>query len=316
MTNVDELDVVFGAGAIGLAVADELAASGARVRVVHRSGQATLPAGVEAVAGDASDRPSWRAREGASVVYQCLNPPYHQWAELFPPLQEAVLGGAAAAEAKLVSMENVYMYGSTGGAPITEDVPYAATTRKGRVRAQMAEQWEAAHRAGKVRATAGRASDFFGPRGRISAMGERVFDRALAGKTAEVLGDPDQPHTYSYLSDIARGLVILGARDEALGQAWHLPSAETRTTCAFVQAVFEQAGTDPKLRTLPKAMMPLIGLFNRPVQEMREMLYEFEEPFILDDSKFEKAFGPIATPLPEAISATLDWYRDEQQSSS
>ena len=254
-----------------------------------------------------------RACEGASVVYQCLNPPYHRWAELFPPLQEAVLDGAAAAGAKLVSMENVYMYGSTGGAPITEDVPYAATTRKGRVRARMAEQWQAAHRAGKVRATAGRASDFFGPRGRISAMGERVFDRALAGKTAEVLGDPDQPHTYSYLGDIARGLVILGERDEALGEAWHIPSAETRTTRAFVEAVFERAGAEARLRALPRWLVPLIGLFNRPVRELREMLYEFEEPFILDHSRFEKAFGQIATPLPEAIDATLEWYRGEQR---
>ena len=229
-----------------------------------------------------------------------------------------MLDGAAAAGAKLVSMENVYMYGSTGGASITEDVPYAATTRKGRVRAQMAEQWQSAHRAGKVRATAGRASDFFGPRGRLSQMGERVFDRALAGKTAEVLGDPDQPHTFTYVPDIARGLVRLGERDEALGEAWHIPSAETRTTREFVRAVFEHAGTaqvggGPKLRAMPNWLMPLIGLFNVPVRELREMRYEFEEPFVLDHSKFEKAFGQIATPLPEAIDATLEWYRSERQ---
>ena len=115
-------------------------------------------------------------------------PPYTKWPELFPPLQAAVLKGAASAGAKLVSFENLYLYGPTSGAPLTEDLPFAATGPKGRVRAQMARDLLAAHDAGRVRVAIGRASDYFGPRGLVSHMGERVFYPALAGNNAQVIG--------------------------------------------------------------------------------------------------------------------------------
>jgi nucleoside-diphosphate-sugar epimerase len=147
------------------------------------------------------------------------------------------LQGAAAAGAKLVSFENLYAYGPTGGAPLTEDLPLAATGRKGRVRAQMARDLLDAHEAGNVRVAIGRASDFFGPRGLVSHMGERVFYPVLAGKNAQVLGDPTQPHTFSYIPDIAAGLATLGTRDEADGRAWHLPNADTVTIRAFIEGL-------------------------------------------------------------------------------
>ena len=304
MSDADGLQVVLGAGPVGLALVEELTARG-------RSGAASAPEGVEVRAADISDPANAiEACSDAAVIYQCLNPPYSQWAELFPPLQEAVIEGAASADAKLVSMENVYMYGPTSGAPISEDMPYAATTKKGRVRARMAQQWEQAHRDGRVRATAARASDFYGPRALLTAVGERAFYPAIEGKAAQVLGDPDQPHTYTYVPDIARGLAILGERDEALGEAWHLPSAETLTTREFVARIAEAAGTDAGVRPLPKWLLPIVSLFSKPLREQKEMLYEFEEPFVLDHSKFEKAFGDISTPLSEAIPATVQWFRE------
>jgi nucleoside-diphosphate-sugar epimerase len=212
------LHVVFGTGPVGLAVADELLRRGERVRLVNRSGKAAAPEGVVVVGGDATDEIFAReASVGATVVYFALNPPYHQWPELFPSLQEGVLEGAASAGARLVAMENVYMYGPTGGRPLTEDLPYAPGTRKGEVRARMSRELFAAHDAGKVRVTAGRASDFFGPRVTDSAAGETIFGRAVAGKAAQVVGDPELPHTYTYAPDVGKDLVILGEREEALG---------------------------------------------------------------------------------------------------
>lgn len=74
---------------------------------------AAIPAGVSVVAGDATDPESARkAAQGASVVYNALNAPnYEQWVTQFPPLQRGVLEGAARVGAKLVVMENLYMYG-------------------------------------------------------------------------------------------------------------------------------------------------------------------------------------------------------------
>ena len=306
----DGLHVVFGTGPVGLAVMDELVRQGKSVRMVNRSGRAELAEGVELVGGDAADPTFTReVSAGASDVYFALNPPYDRWPELFPPLQAGVLEGAASAGAKLVAVENLYMYGPTGGRPLEEDLPYAANTRKGTVRAGMARKLMEADASGKVRVAIGRASDFFGPHVLTSAAGEQVFGRAVEGKSAQVAGDPDQPHTYTYAPDIGKGLVALGEREEALGRAWHLPSPETVTTRRFVEVIFEEAGEPARLQTAPKFVLRAMGLFNPPLRETIEMLYEFEEPFVVDHSDFQQAFGMQATPLRRAISETVRWYR-------
>ncbi len=297
-----------------MSVMDELVQrSPRRVRMVNHSGRARVPHGVEVVGGDATDEAFAReASEGASVVYFALNPPYDKWPELFPGLQAGVLKGAASAGAKLIAMENLYMYGPTDGRPITEDLPYAPNTRKGRVRAMMSEELMEAHRSGRVRVAIGRASDFFGPRVLTSAAGEQVFGRAVEGKSAQVAGDPDQPHTYTYVPDIGKGLVVLGEREEALGRAWHLPSPETLTTRQFVEMIFEEVGKPARIQAAPKIVLRALGLFNPAIRETIEMLYEFEEPFVVDDSRFEREFGEQATPLREAIQHTVRWYREQR----
>ena len=314
MTDTGELHLVFGTGPVGTSVMEALMQRGRRrVRMVNRSGRASVPEGVEVVGGDATHEAFAReVSQGASAVYFALNPPYNKWPELFPPLQAGVLEGAASAGVKLVAMENLYMYGPTDGRLLTEDLPQAPNTRKGAVRAMMSEELMEAHTSGRVRVAIGRASDFFGPRVLASAAGEQVFGRAVQGKSAQVAGDPDQPHTYTYVPDIGRGLVVLGEREEALGRAWHLPSPETVTTRQFVEMIFEEVGKPARIQAAPKILLRAIGLFNPGIRETIEMLYEFEEPFVVDHSKFERAFGEQATPLREAIQGSVRWYREER----
>jgi nucleoside-diphosphate-sugar epimerase len=307
----NDLHVVFGTGAIGRATIEILAARGTPVRAVNRSGRAEVPDGVEVLGGDASDPVfATEASKRASVVYLCLNPPYTRWPEMFPPLQAAVLEGAAAVGAKYVAMDNLYAYGPTGGAPLSEDLPYAATGSKGRTRARMARDLLEAHGSGKVRVAIGQASDYFGPGGLLTAMGERVFYPALAGKKAQVIGDPDQLHSYSYIPDIANGLVTLADHDEADGSAWHLPNAPAITTREFIDEVYAAAGNAPQIQAMTRIMVNVVGLFNGQVRELKEMLYEFEAPYVVDSSRFESAFGVHATPLDEAIPTTVEWFRE------
>lgn len=194
----NDLHVIFGTGPVGLAIMEELAQTGRQVRMVNRSAHADLPAGVALVSGDAAD-PSFATRcaLGASVVYQVLNPPYHRWPELFADLQSSVMTAARASGAVLISVENLYMFGSTGGTAMAEDTPFGPNTRKGTVRAAMARALADAHDRGDIRAASVRASDYFGPRVLQSALGDRVFARILDGKPAQVIGDPDLPHTYT-----------------------------------------------------------------------------------------------------------------------
>jgi nucleoside-diphosphate-sugar epimerase len=306
--------VIFGTGAIGLATLDALRRRGETARLVNRSGSARVPDDVELVGGDARDPAFTTAvARGADVVYQTLNPPYQDWTAQFPQLQAGVLAAAEAAGARLVSMENVYMYGRPAGRPLTEDRAYDAHTKKGQLRGAMARELLAAHDAGRVQVAIGRASDYFGPRGGVqSNLGDRVFPAALAGKTATVLGNPDQPHSYTYIPDIGQGLAVLGEHPDAPGQVWHLPNdPDTRTTRQLVDIAYRHAGqSGGRLRTLPPLMLRAIGLINPTMRELVEMQYQFDEPFIVDSSKIANKLGVQATPLEQALTDTLTEYRD------
>ena len=309
--NERNLHVVLGTGPLGLAVASHLAARGDRVRAANRAGRADLPEGVEVVGADvAVAADAKRACAGAAVVYHCANPPYARWSELHPPLMDAVIEGSAAAGSRLVFGDNLYAYGPVDG-PLTEDLPYLATGPNGRTRARIAETLMRAHESGRVRATIGRGSDFFGPHAHLSTVGDRVFARALEGKPAQVLGNPEVPHTATYIEDFARALVTLAEQDEALGEVWHVPNAETVTARRFVQMVFEAAGHPPRLRPAPRWGIAMAALFNPTLRAVKEQLYQSEGPWVVDSSKFERAFGWRATPLPEAIRATVAWFRDD-----
>jgi nucleoside-diphosphate-sugar epimerase len=313
---MNDVHVVFGMGAIGLAVIDELAARGVGVRAVNRSGRAQVPGQVEVVAGDASD-PGFAmgAAAGAAVVYQCLNPGYHRWADLFPPLQDAVTRAARTASARYVSFENTYMYGDTHGAPITESTPPRAHTRKGKVRLAMAEQLRRLHDAGDLAVTTARASDYFGPRATDqSPLGDLVIGSALAGKPARVVGDPEQPHSYTFTRDVARTLAALGTREDVAGEVFHVPNAPAQTTRQIVATIAEALGSPVKLRAAPRALLRLIGLFNPTVRELDEMRYEFTQPFIVDSTKAESRLGMEPTPLDEAIAQTVTWFRNQSRS--
>jgi nucleoside-diphosphate-sugar epimerase len=305
--------VIFGTGAIGLATLDALRRRGETVRLVNRSGHARVPDEVEVIGGDARD-PDFTAdvAQGARVLYQTLNPPYAEWTAQFPGLQAGVLTAAEATGARLVSMENVYMYGRPAGRTLTEDRAYDAHTKKGQLRGRMARELLAAHVAGRVQVAIGRASDYFGPRGGAqSNLGDRVFPAAQAGKTATVLGDPDQPHTYTYIPDIGEALAVLGEHPDAPGQVWHLPNdPNTRTTRQLVDIVYQHARQPrTKLRAMPPLMLRALGLINPTVRELAEMQYQFEEPFIVDSSKIANKLGAQATPIDQALNDTLTTYR-------
>jgi nucleoside-diphosphate-sugar epimerase len=313
---IEGLHVVFGAGQVGRALAAHLAGLGLQVRVVSRQPPAVLADGIDWWAADAADADAaTAAAKGATAVYQCLNAPYTQWPQQFPPLQRGVLTAAQRNEALSVSLENVYGYGPTGGIPMTEDLPLAATTVKGRTRAAMTNELLAAADSGQVRIAIGRASDFFGAGVTESTLGKQVFANALAGKRADFLGDPDLPHTYSYVPDIAAGLATLGTDERAVGQVWHLPGPETLTTRRVLEHLAAEVGHPVGVRSLPGLVVRALGLVSPMMRSLAEMAYEFEEPFVLDTTKYESTFGDSGTSLDAAITETITWYRARKATS-
>ncbi len=308
---MEEVHAVLGAtGSAGRAVVHELASRNKRVRAVSRTGHGDPLPGTEHIRTDVTNIAALReACRGASVVYHCVNVPYQLWAAQLLPIAEAIIDAAAAAGARLIVMDNLYMYGRTKG-PMTEATPRNAQGKKGRLRATLEVRLLEAHRSGRVRVAIGRASDFYGAKANSAPMFLAV-EPALKGRTASWLGSLDAPHTLSYLPDVGWGLVTLAERDGSLGEVWHLPAAKALTGRQFFEMVFHELGQPPRIRVLRRPVMLLGGLFSPLIREATEVLYQYEYPFVMDASKFTRAFGDRVTPHRDAIHQTIEALREE-----
>jgi nucleoside-diphosphate-sugar epimerase len=301
--------VIFGGGQVGQPLARMLLNGGNRVRIVKRS--PGTPEGVELTQGDATD-PNFciEAARGASSVYHCMNPPYDSriWADVIPKYTENLIAAAGRHGARLVVLESVYMSGKPGGRPFNEDSPINPCSRKGEIRAREAERLFEAHRRGESRVTAGRASDFYGPGGTTSHLGDQFWRPAMHGKKARVLVDPDAIHTYHYIPDVAAGLMTLGlADDDAYGRPWMLPCAPVETMRALAARFSSHLGQEIRLAQMPRWLVKTLGVFVPILREVDEMLYQWDEPFVIDDRRFRERFGVQPTDVQQAAADTVAW---------
>lgn len=302
--------VVFGAGALGREVARQLVGEGARVRLVSRSGSTSLQ-GVEPVATDLTNPASAvTAALGADVLYFCAAPPYQEWTRSFMVLQEGAIAAARQTGAILVAAENLYGYGVAG--ELTESMPLKATTKKGAVRACMSHRLFEAHHGGEIRAVSGRASDFFGPGVTQSAVGDRFWPDLLKERRINWFGDPDVLHSFTYLPDFARALIVLGRRSDTWGRAWHVPSLEPLSIRALAERAAQIGGiARPRIRRTPRFVLRLVGLVLPAASELIEMEYAFDRDFILSQDNWDANFDLRATDLNAALAETIDAWRRE-----
>ncbi|MDX2469328.1 MAG: SDR family oxidoreductase [SAR324 cluster bacterium] len=312
-------NVIFGTGPLGWWIMESLLEKGedeVSITMVNRSGKLplnlpqTLPKRVDLRAGDATDASFVAAIcKDADAVFHCAMPPYTRWPQLFPALTKGILEGVKTTKAKLIYCDNLYMYGDTQTRVLTEDLPNNPHGHKGKVRAEMAESLLSAHRAGEIKLVVGRGSDFYGPYVINSGLGERFFKPGILGETADLLGDLALPHTYTYIKDFARALVLLSEEDAAIGQIWHVPNAPTITTMEMVSLVEQELGQSVKVRTAGPLMVNLLGLFIPMLKEMKEVMYQWNRPYVVDHSKFIGSFNLQTTDPKIAIKETLGWYR-------
>ena len=313
MTQSSALHVVLGgAGGVGRSLVQLLAAQGKRVRAVNRSGRIDgVGANVELMAADLLQRErSLAACQGASAIYHCAGVPYERWAQELPIIMDNVLAAAQATGAVLVYADNCYMYAPTSQ-PMTETMPYAPVTKKGRIRKVLAEKALAAHQQGTARVTIGRATAFYGPHVTVSTMGEQFFPALIAGKSVNWFGPLDLPHAMTFVDDFANGLLTLGTHENALGQAWHIPAAEPLTGRQYINLASEMAGVVSKPTIAPKPILQALGIFNPTVREFVEMLYEYKEPYLIDGSKYLATFRGNPTPHRDGLQQTVAWYKQQ-----
>jgi nucleoside-diphosphate-sugar epimerase len=275
---------------------------------VSRSTARGLPQAVEFVAGDATDAASMRAvAAGASVIYNCVNPPFTQWRELFPHINQTLIAAAGSTGATLVFADDTWMYGPPTG-PLTEEHPSQPAGAKGALRAELADRLLDAHRRGDVRAVIGRASELYGPHVE-SLLGANLFRAALNGGRAMWPGSLDSPLNPTFIDDFACALITLGASETALGQVWHIPTAEPITGRTFTRLLYEEAGARLRVGVISAPLVGLLKLVWPVAREGAELLFQFESSYVVDASKYRKAFGGTVTPYREGIRQTLGWHR-------
>jgi nucleoside-diphosphate-sugar epimerase len=304
------LHVIVGKGPVGTTTADLLAGQGHRVRVLSRSGGVSTDA-VEHRRVDAADAGALAAAaRGADALYNAVNPAYHRWATDWPPVAAALLTAAERTGAVLVTMGNLYVYGSPTG-PMSPDTPLAATDLKGRIRIGMWADALAAHEAGRVRVTEARAADFVGPQ--VPAAHShlvRQLPTLRRGRTAWVVGDPDVPRSWAYLPDVAETLVALATDERAWGRAWHVPSAPPRsqrqalTDLAAAMSSPAHPAPPARVRGVPWPVLRAVGLVSPMMREVVDVRHQFDRPYVTDASATTAAFGLTPTAWDGVVAAT------------
>ena len=253
------------------------------------------------------------ATEGATHIYHCANVPYQDWLRVLPPLLSSLMAAARARAAVLAMSDNLYAY-ARGVPVIDESTPEEPPTRKGRIRKALVEALAAEGRKSGLAWTVVRASDYYGPgSGLQSVFGtDRFLDPLAAGRKPGMLGNLDLPHTYTYAGDFGRALATAALDPAAHGAAWIAPNDRTLTTREVAGMFIAATGRPGSVSALPRSAVRFLGLFNPLIREVVEMLYQKEEAYVVDGSRFATRFGFAATPLEKGIAATIAWYEAQR----
>ena len=299
--------LVMGLGPVGRATLEALAARGDRVRAAQRSEPKNLPAGAGFVSCDVLDADAVRrALDGVGQLVLAIGFPYdgRVWRESWPAAMRNVVAAASATRARVVFVDDLYMVGPQD-APLTEDMPLTTQGAKPAIRAEVTRIWQAAAAAGGLKFAALRCPDFYGPGVGLSHIGDTGFGRLAQGKPAMLVAPPDTPHDFAYVPDIARAVVsLLDASDDAYGQVWNMPCAPTRTPREILALGAAAIGVTPKIRAIPLALLPVLGLAVPFLREVYEMRFLFDRPYRVDAAKFTARFWSDVTPFEVGAPAT------------
>lgn len=302
------MQVILGAGgAIGKDLARELKEYTDKIRLVSRNPK-PVNKNDELFACNLTDMSCVeKAVEGASVVYLLAGLPYKTkvWQELWPKVMQNVINACKKHNSKLVFFDNIYMYNPEKLSPMTEETEILPSSKKGKIRAEIAQMILKEIETEKLKALIARAADFYGPGINNSVLNETVYKNLKAGKKAIWMCSTGKKHNYTFTPDAAKATALLGNTESAYGQVWHLPTAEPLTGKEWINAFAKEMGVEPKTQVASRFMVKILGLFNPTMKEFVEMLYQYDRDYDFDSSKFETVFKMKPTPVEKGIKQVV-----------
>lgn len=300
--------IIGSGGAIGIPLAKELKNYTDSIRLVSRNPK-KVNDDDELMPIDVSDLNQLdKAIAGSEVVYITIGFQYNLnvWQNTWPAFMQSVIEGCKKHDAKLVFFDNVYMYAKTAIPFMTEESPISPPSEKGKVRQQLREMILNEVERKNLTALIARSADFYGPDNKNSALSLMVAENLIKGKKAQAFGDMNRIHTFTYTPDAAMATALLGNTDEAYNQEWHVPTTKERlTTYDWIKLIAKELNTEPRVQKVPAWMVKLLGLFVPIMKEFPEMMYQYEQDYIFDSSKFEKQFGITATAPSEGVKRMI-----------
>lgn len=309
------LYTILGAGgAVGNALAAELEGKNVNLRLASRSGKYIK--GAEIIKTDlARYHDTLEAVRNSDVVFLCAGLKYdHEvWKELWPVIMKNTIDACKFVNAKLVFVDNVYMYGFVDG-KMTESTPYNPCSRKGEIRANISLKLEEEYKRENIQAVIARSADFYGPYSEKSSVPYiLILDKLMKGKKAQMIANSDQPHSYTYTRDIAKALLILAETQTAFNQVWHLPTYNPGPDGkTFVKIAAEILGVKPRFSILQPWMIKAGGLFDKTVAELYEMIYQNKYPYHFDSTKFNSAFSYTPVGYEKGIKEHIEFIKTQR----
>lgn len=279
-------------GIIATELANNLTQYTNAIRLVSRNPQKVNPSDETFSADVTRQDQVLEAVKGSKVVYLAVGLPYKLsvWEQYWPIVMTNVINACKENNAKLVFFDNVYMYGKVDGW-MQEDTPMNPCSRKGEVRAKIAQQLLDEINNGNLTAIIARSEDFYGPGATNTFVHPMVFQRLKQGKAANWLVNDKTKHSMTYTPDAGKAVVVLGNTEAAFNQIWHLPTDKNVLNGQqFIEEIAKCFSVKPKYSNLGKTVLKMVGLFNPLVKESIEMLYQNEYDYLFDSSKFESAY--------------------------
>ena len=305
-------------GAIGIPLAKELKKYTNKIRLVSRNPKKVNETD-ELYPIDLNDQSQIeKAISGSEVVYVVIGFEYKLsvWQKTWPSFMESVINACKLHHVKLVFFDNVYMYDKTAIPFMTETSPIHAPSKKGVVRQQLHDMIMNEVENNNLTALIARSADFYGPDNKNSALNMMVIDNFMKGKKAQAFGNVNKIHTYTFTPDAAKATALLGNTNDAYNQVWHVPTTKEKlTNLQWIQLIANEMKVEAKIQTVPVWLIKILGWFIPIMREFPEMIYQYEQDYIFDSTKFEKRFGISATKPKEGIKLLLENLKTQNSNS-